>query len=149
MNRDPQVVNLPASLPPSFGKIVQVVYAYDATRRNTTSWSLVDANISVTITPTSSTNNIILYWSTDWSSPAFGSLQLTDSSNVDIGGSFRTFGKDSTTDTHYGSITCIGVVSAGGTFPQTYKGRFKSYPGLTSSLNVNSRGYLFALEVAT
>ena len=44
-------------------RILQVVRATDSTARSTTSTSFVDANISVTITPTSSSSDVLLIWS--------------------------------------------------------------------------------------
>lgn len=132
------------------GKILQVVRATDTTDRSTTNTTaFVDASISVTITPTKNTSNIILIWSFDatGSSARTAAFQITDSANVGVSGAQNA---DHTFDTGYEAhIVLIGYASPATTSAVTYKGRFKS--GATNTLtlqNATGTGQLFAIEVA-
>jgi len=132
------------------GKILQVVRATDSTIRTTTSTSFVDASISVTITPTDATSNIMLIWST-WVDldASYGNLQITDSSNNGISGAEDTqLGLLGLSGRNFQGFTLIAYDSPATTSATTYKGRFKADAGDTVYLrNDKSTGQLFAIEV--
>lgn len=134
------------------GKILQVVRATDTTDRTTTSSTPVDASISVTITPTATTSNILLVWSVRVDS-ALGSqntsvLLITDSANNII---------DGTGDISHGLVSTIRNLlhsnfiawdSPATTSATTYKGRFQANGGSRCLLqNAGVTGQLFAIEV--
>ena len=134
------------------GKILQVVRATDSTERTTTSSTVVDANISVTITPTSATSNILLVWSVHVDSrpgtQATSTLYITDSSNTVLDGTGDvSHGLVAATRNLYRS-TFIAWASPATTSATTYKGRFQANSGSTSALlNHLAIGQLFALEI--
>ena len=129
------------------GKILQVVRATDTTNRSTTSGSFVDANISVTITPTDATSNILIIWSfTGVGSSAYGIFQITDASNVAISGFDRMDVGIGGTGSLYDSPTLFVWDSPASTSAQTYKGRFRTNASYTI-VNANATGQLFAIEV--
>jgi len=142
-------------------RILQVVRATDTTERTTTSTSAVDANISVTITPTSASSNIILIWThrlnSEVNASGFvtASTQITDSSNNAISGAqhgamtTRNFTTTGTPELRTYEIR-IGYDSPATTSATTYKGRFQvGVAGQTAKLkNTNSDGQMFALEIS-
>jgi uncharacterized Zn-binding protein involved in type VI secretion len=132
------------------GKILQVVRATDTTLRSTTSTSYVDANISVTITPTSATSNILLIWSLYASASSNrGVYILTDSSNVAIEGAEATNVGYLGANAIYNAVTLVGYDSPATTSATTYKGRFSSPSGVTVyCMNASTTGQLFALEIS-
>ena len=136
----------------SSGKILQVVRGTDATARTTTSTSLVDASISVTITPTKDTSNILLIWSfrgTHYNTSDFSLFSITDSSNVAIAGAESGVIGSNTTGRVDASITLIGWASPATLSATTYKGRFRVESSGTAELRNNLQtGQLFAIEVA-
>lgn len=138
------------------GKILQVVRATDSTLRSTNSTSLVDANISVTITPTSASSAILLIWSAaevSYGTASSGGYEsgffaITDNSNNPISGAESTpYGADSS-NTQLGFIV-IGYATPNTTSATTYKGRFRiQASGMTTELlNSVRTGQLFAIEV--
>jgi len=136
----------------SHGKILQVVRATDTTERITTSQTIVDASISVTITPSSASSSIIIIWTAraeaDSGSSELGRLQITDSSNNQISGAEdHAFGNKSTDD----ALTALCVIafdSPATTSATTYKGRFAGAGGATCKLrNAGVTGQMIALEV--
>jgi len=135
------------------GKILQVVRATDTTERTTTSTSFVDANISVTITPTSISSDILLLWvfriEASGSGNSRGRFQITDSSNTAISGTEEvTVGMNATT-TNYHSLTMTAYDSPATTSATTYKGRFRSESSTTIKIqNAGATGQLFAIEVS-
>ena len=128
--------------------VVQIVRATDTVNRSTTSGSFVDANISVTITPNSASNNIMIVWVAYVGQTNYGYLQITDSSNVAIAGAegmgTGSFGSVSTL---YDQLTTIGYDSPATTSPVTYKGRFRRNSGTAYIFNGSNTGQLFAIEV--
>ena len=135
-------------------RILQVVRATDATSRTTTSTTYVDANISVTITPTSADSDIMLIWTalaepTGGTGFTFQEHQITDSSNVAISGAEAAeIGAEGTTDT-YQMATLIAFDSPATTSATTYKGRFQAYTGNTARIrNDFNTGQLYALEIS-
>jgi len=134
-------------------RILQVVRATDTTNRTTTSATAVDANISVTITPTATSSNILLWWSVHVDSQpgtqATSTLLITDSSNNII---------DGTGNVSHGLVAAtrnllrsnfIAWDSPATTSATTYKGRFVANAGSTCVLNnASCTGQLFALEIS-
>lgn len=131
------------------GKILQVVRATDVTTRTTTSTSYVDANISVTITPTSATSTILVVWSAypSTSSGAFTFQQITDSSDVALSGAEEsTMGTSG--GTAYISNVTIGYAEPATTSATTYKGRWKATAGTGTLNNGAHTGQMIALEIS-
>ena len=129
------------------GKILQVVRAADATDRTTTSATFVDANISVTITPTDATSNILIIWAFKGNgSNAYGIFQITDSSNVAISGFDRMDVGGTLGGAIYDSATLFVWDSPASTSAQTYKGRFRTNASYKID-NSSFTGQLFAIEV--
>jgi hypothetical protein len=137
----------------SHGKILQVVRATDSSFRSTSSTSYVDASISVTITPTSASSDVMLIWSANKNnnsgSAELGFFQITDSSNVAISGAEEHLVGTGGIDNTFATFTIIGYDSPATTSATTYKGRFKAYTGGTlTQINNNAVGQLFALEIS-
>lgn len=135
------------------GKILQIVRATDTTNRTTTSTTFVDASISVTITPTDATSNILIIWSS-WIVGYSGTnnifmTQITDSSNVAISGAELEHNGNSGTTTSYHGVKMFAWDSPATTSATTYKGRFHANPGGTTAEISNSSmtGQMFAIEV--
>ena len=138
-------------------RIMQVVRATDATLRNTTSTSFVDANISVTITPTSSDSDILLVWiftqvvTNSGGTHTRAQYQITDNSNVAISGAEGILtGLLLSTLASFAGQTAIGYDSPATTSATTYKGRFKAYEA-SQTAQINNQlntGQLFALEIS-
>jgi len=149
------------------GKILQVVRATDGTDRSTTSTSFVDASISVTITPTSATSDILLVWSFRHGGVTLSGantrsiFQITDSSNVAIPGAEEAWtgpAGGSGVGAFYSHLTIVGYDSPATTSATTYKGRFAKASTNDSvtvnilngsnTLNNSNTGQLFALEIS-
>ena len=131
-------------------KILQVVRATDSTNRSTSSQSFVDANLSITITPTKVTSNVIVITSV-FVSPTGNStteLQITDSSNVAISGAERAIiGNDTLILKNMGTV--IGFVSPATLSATTYKLRFKMSSGTGIRLeNAINTAQIYAIEVS-
>lgn len=134
------------------GKILQIVRATDTTNRSTTSTSMVDANISVTITPTKTDSIILIVWNVHAffnGTNNYMEMQITNSSNVALSGAEQcTFG-DATSNQPLTQIHLIGYVTPGTLSAVTYKGRFKRRStGTATLLNGDNTGQLFAIEVS-
>jgi hypothetical protein len=131
------------------GKIAQLVRATDSTQRSTTSTSLVDASLSVTITPTKSTSAILLIWNgalQHAGTSDYAQVAITDSSNNVISGGANT-GSSSTTVIN-ALITQIGYATPATTSATTYKLRFRVNSSGTAYIYNNlQEGQLFAIEV--
>jgi len=132
------------------GKILQVVRATDSTQRTTTSTSMVDASISVTITPQKSDSNILLIWNARVSSANNGytDIRIADSSNNAISGAEFAACGDGTSTEQTVTVTAIGWASPNTTNATTFKGRFATNTGTGSLRNNTQTGQLFAIEVA-
>ena len=132
------------------GKVLQVVRNTDSTDRSTTSTSFVDVTgMTVSITPTVSTSNILLifnYRLSSVSSGAAAQMQITDSANVAISGAeLNQLGPSA----NLSQITTIGWVASGSTSVRTYKLRFKNFTAGTVLIqNSQNSGQMFAIEVA-
>jgi len=134
----------------SANKILQIVRATDTTRRTTTSTSFADASLSVTITPSAITSNIILiatYYAECASNDAV-KIAITDSGNTAIsageyGGVFSGSGVNQV------AITKIAYASPASTSAVTYKIRYASNSGGSAVLyNDLQTGQLLAIEVS-
>jgi hypothetical protein len=137
----------------SHGKILQIVRDTDTSERSTTSTSFVDATgVTVTITPTSATSNIMIVFSGEavCDNAAVNSMeiQITDSSNVAISGAEGSFfGNFSSTVYSYNNAIMIGYASPASTSAQTYKVRFRASSGLVKIRGNLNTTQLFAIEV--
>ena len=133
------------------GKILQIVRATDATNRDTTSASFVDANISVTITPQKNTSAVLLIWQLRALRPdsAYIRLQLSDSSNNAVSGTSESiYGTSTTLSTAAVTLTIIGYATPATLSPTTFKGRFNSSSGTATIQNASQLGQLYAIEVS-
>jgi len=133
------------------GKVLQIVRATDATRRTTTSTSLVDGSISVTITPQRDTSAILLIWSS-YVAKASGTsvikLAITDSSNNVISGS-GGFTLSAATSQDNGISTVFAYATPATLSAVTFKGRFASSAGSEVQLsNPEQSSQLYAIEVS-
>jgi hypothetical protein len=134
------------------GKVLQVVEATDSTDRTTTSTSMVDAGtLSVTITPSSAASKIYVTVNFLGAPPDQSYLRflVADGSNVTIGAADSLVGADGNTTVQRWPVTYIVSDSPGSTSAKTYKLRFRSQSGgSTSILNSALRGRIIAMEVA-
>jgi hypothetical protein len=139
-------------LPIAGGKILQVVRATDSTQRSTTSTSLVDASISVTITPQKSTSAVILIWGASLFHTVtsdIAEMAITDASNNAISGAEGAVIGSITTTSIGTYVTAIGYSTPATTAATTYKGRFKVQSNGTATLFNNiTIGQLYAIEVS-
>jgi hypothetical protein len=134
-------------------RILQVVRATDATLRSTTSLTPVDANISVTITPTSTSSTLLILWVASFRPSLIQGrsvhASITDSSNVALSGAedVRMYAQVSG---EYGALaTIIGYSAPATTSATTYKGRFYTNPtGTVSVKNDETTGQMIALEIS-
>jgi len=135
-------------------RILQVVRATDSTARTTSSTGFQDANISVTITPTSATSTILVIWSysvatTGTFAARYSRQQITDSSNNALSGAeFMVNGVQGADSSNF--ITAIGYDAPATTSATTYKGRFNvNNANNTCELkNDTNTGQLYALEIS-
>jgi hypothetical protein len=143
------------------GKVLQVVRATDTETRTTTSTTLVDASLSVTITPQKSDSFIMLITSTMWQAQSTtdgansGRISITDSANASLsGGELVRLGVANITGTStrviYGYATIFVYDSPATTSPVTYKTRFRSDSASVSFMlpNIVATGQMFAIEVS-
>jgi hypothetical protein len=134
------------------GKILQIVRATDSTDRTTTSASLVDASISVTITPQINTSAVLLIYTARVQVASTDQIRLviTDNSNNTISGSENhSFGAASGGLTQ-SPVALIAYATPATINATTYKVRFASNNlGLTQTLlNSAATGQLYAIEVS-
>jgi len=127
-------------------KVLQVVRATDSTTRSTTSTSQVDASISVTITPTSATNAILLIWNYGPTPTNYQIHTITDSSNTALSGAEYVSSGTAAAGFNVRQ-TAIGYVIAGSTSAITFKGRFAATSGTAYIVNTPGTGQLYAIEV--
>lgn len=152
--------SVPASAMPT-GSVLQIVRATDSTNRVTSSSSFVDANLSITITPTSASNVVIVianivgqsFCVTSGASNR-GWIQITDSSNTAVSGAEGVYyGLEAVSGTSqyaFGAITAIGYSEPATTSAVTYKLRYHRHSSSTEFLLNNSvnPAQLYAIEVA-
>ena len=141
----------------SFGKVLQIVLATDATYRSTTSTSFVDAGLSVTIIPQKSTSKLLLIYSgsglTVRSSNGNGQgrLGISDSSNNLLSGRQEIGIYTQTSGQLFSSpITCFAFIDAVSTSSQTFKTRYTAVnTGNEINLqNSECTSQLYAIEVS-
>lgn len=139
------------------GKIVQIVRAVDTTQRSTTEITYQDAGISVSISPLSSTSNIIVIWTFGIKLPAGtsafsrGRARIVDNSGSPISGASGViYGINAQNPQFNSSINLIGWDEPGTTSSITYTAQHLAVDIGTTSLiaNTESAGQMFAIEVA-
>jgi len=154
-------VDLASKLNIAGGKILQIVRATDSTARSTSSTSLVDANISVTITPQKNDSAVLLLWTARVQGQGNSNTDtrfdtaITDSSNNIISGTEAAgFGTNQgAAASNYSNETIlvvIGYATPATTSATTFKVRFRavaSTTGVTIRNNVHT-GQMFALEIS-
>jgi hypothetical protein len=145
---------------PFGGKILQIVRATDTTERSTTSNTLVDASMSVTITPQKSDSaiivlaNVLLAINQSTNNDATGFIRITDNSNnllsgAEDGNHGVLGGTRSATLSWRTSMILIGYSTPATTSATTYKLRFVASPNATVILrNSLSTGQIYAIEVS-
>ena len=143
---------LDAKLPIAGGKILQIVRATDATDRETTSTSFVDASISVTITPQKSDSAILLVSTVVTQvaiSANYADFQITDSSNNAISGA-QLAGFRAAANAQRVPLSFIAYATPATTSATTYKLRFRSNTGTAIAIynNTQSTGQMYAIEVS-
>ena len=135
------------------GQVRQIVRATDGTNRLTSSSSFVDAQISVTITPTSANSNLLIIWSylgnTTGGSDRRLETQITDASDTPLEGAESTLLRNNTALVT-AMQTVVGFVAAGSVSTQTFKTRFRNQgaSGNVTLDNARLTGQLYAIEVA-
>jgi len=143
---------LASKLPIAGGKILQIVRATDSTTRITTSTSLVDASISVTITPQKNDSAILVIWSfgaSHQSTSDYARYQITDNSNNALSGAENGFFGSSTTSDLFALQMLIGYSTPSTTNSTTYKGRFSVFASGTARVeNASITGQMYAIEVS-
>jgi len=147
----------------TIGKVRQVIRSTDTTERSTTSTSLTDTGMSVTITPTKTNSNIILIasmyaniFSSASVSDLRGTLVITDNSNNLISGAQNNnyggfnINQGSGLATLESIAVLIGYNSPNTLSATTYKIRFKTFTAsATARLSNNTNtGQILAIEVA-
>ncbi len=140
-------VSLPTS---GFGKVLQLVRATDSTNRSTTSTTMVDGSLSVTITPKQVDSKIFLFYTASIT-PTNGNyvrFQIATSANVAVEGAENCHVGDQTSTGMNVTTTVIGMHSPASTSAQTYKIRFNCNSGTATLQNVQTTGQLIAIEVA-
>ena len=134
-------------------RILQVVRATDATLRSTTSLTPVDANISVTITPTSTSSTLLIFWVASFRPSLIQGrsvhASITDSSNVALSGAEDVRMYAQVSGEYRALATIIGYSAPATTSATTYKGRFYTNPtGTVSVKNDETTGQMIALEIS-
>lgn len=134
-------------------KIKQIVRATDTNVRQTTSGTFVDSGLSVTITPTSASNSILLISVTHVEpngTDPYGGLQITTSANVAVSGAesaYFGFAGGTSIDT---MAVLFGYASPATTSAVTYKLRYRVVQGTDFYIrNQITTGQLYAIEVAS
>jgi len=142
------------------GKVLQVVRATDTTDRSTTSTSLVDTNVNVTITPQRSTSAILLIFScresknNNSSTEYRASIVMTDNSNNSISGTQNTLFGAVNIGAAGGTIgdqfVLIGYATPATTSAVTFKTRFSVINAncTLSLLNNSTPAQFYAIEVS-
>ena len=139
------VTGLPAGVG---GKVLQVVTATDTTQRQTNSSSYVSANISVNITPSSTSSKILVFYSTtiDGADGVNGVVVTLYRNGTNIGGGSNGMAQS------YPRLSGAGINkldSPSTTSQVTYEVYFRIYSG-SSNVEVNyvgSQGNLTAMEI--
>lgn len=148
------VTSLPAAIPT--GKIIQIVHAHTATIVSSTSNTYVDSSLTASITPSSSSNKVIVVINQSFAkfdANTWGNVKVLRGS-TDIGGVIPARGLLYTggTDQIYGGM-CFNYNfqdSPSSTSSVTYKTQFNNNQG-TGSFKAqpdSSQSYMLLMEVA-
>lgn len=142
--------------------VVQIVRATDSTLRSTTSTSFVDiTGMSVTITPTSASNAVLLLgilrtgMEASLTTNMRANVQITDSSNSAVTGTsafgMQNFDRSSGVTIIQNNLVAVAYSTPATTSATTYKMRMAvSDSNCTLEIrNNNQAGQLYAIEVAT
>jgi hypothetical protein len=145
------VTTLPAAI--ATGKVLQVVTATDSTVRSTTSTSFVTASntLSLSITPSSASNKILIIVTSNTSSSSDYSYYTIYKGATNLGDA--TYGFASTFDANQGgtgSTTAINYLdSPASTSALTYQVYFKAAGSATGNLNFRgSLSSITAMEIS-
>jgi hypothetical protein len=139
------------------GKVLQVVRATDATNRTTTSTSLTDASLSVTITPQKNTSAVLLVVNVRASfvgtsgGQTFAAIAITDNSNNVISGAENAAFGSSPDQTNIHIVTCIAYSTPATLSATTYKLRFSTGGGANRTVTLQNSintAQLYAIEVS-
>ena len=139
-----------AGVSASAGQVIKVLSATDSTSRQTTSTSYVTASntLSVTITPSSASNKILLIFSSAGQSNgeiAYYTI-YRDASNLSAGATGFTMTYDA--NDGYNSLAMTYLDSPATTSATTYQVYFKGTGGVTAVLNrSNVTGSLTCMEI--
>jgi len=146
----------------SFGKVLQVVRATNATQQDTSSGTFVDAGISVTITPQKTTSTVILIHACSYllfmasAGEQRGRIQITDSSNTAVSGAEdcnlggTKVGTTGGQVQFWGNMITIGYASPATLSAVTYKARF-AVDTTSNQLRLRNNvatSQLYAIEVS-
>jgi hypothetical protein len=124
--------------------VIQIVRATDASQRQTTSTSFVDADISVTITPQKSDSAIlVMHFANMQAGTADANFQITDASNNPLTGAEGARVRANSS----GPSVMLGYSTPATTSPVTYKVRFRVAASTGTLLNGLATGQLLAIEV--
>jgi hypothetical protein len=135
------------------GQVIQVVTATDSTVRSTSSTSFVTASntLSVTITPSSSSNKILILVSSGFSCSMDNAFFTIYRGATDLGTTTNNRGFISTYGGAVGAEASVGINyldSPSTTSATTYQVYFRSLSATTSNINVNnSKGSITCLEI--
>jgi len=146
---------VPKSLLPS-GSVLQVVQGTYATANTTTSTSFIDTNLSIAITPTSSTSKVLImaiHGDAGASSTANGMKLILVRNSSPIGSNFSTnvpyLGTVGAGFAIISSQTIVYLDSPATTSSVTYKTQFASQTGGGVTLfRDNTQGVIIAMEIA-
>jgi hypothetical protein len=134
------------------GSILQVVTATISGEQSTTSSSFVDANLSVSITPTSATSKIFVLYTGSAGTDDVGECYLTlvrNSTNLGNGtqGLMRLWFSTSN-DYHFGGFSMSFLDSPATTSATTYKVQFRNGASFVYISGGNSKDSLTVFEIA-
>jgi len=144
-----------AGVSASAGQVIQVLSATDSTARSTTSTSYVTASntLSVTITPSSASNKILILVGASVASPQTLALYTIFRGATDLGatannrGMAIAYGSDASSGAEY-NMGINYLDSPNTTSATTYQVYFRSNSAVTSYLNAGSaKGSITCLEI--
>ena len=134
------------------GSVLQVVSANRSGEQSTTSSSFVDANLSLSITPTSATSKIFVMYTGSAGNDGTGECYLTlvrNSTNLGNGtqGMMRVWFNGSS-GYHFGGFSMSFLDSPATTSATTYKVQFRNQASFVYISGGNSTDTLTAFEIA-
>ena len=142
-----------AGVSASAGQVIQVKTATDSTERSTTSTSFVTASntLSVSITPSSSANKILILVSSSVYCRSDYAFYTIFRDSTDLGNTTGNRGLGMTFGNSTDVVTAIGINyldSPSTTSAITYQVYFRSYSAVSSRLNgVDTKGSITCLEI--